>query len=120
MKLVSFAVPYTQDKRMIYAAEYLEKHGFKYTEDTENCDFVLLPVPVKKEMIDSVKGKIVFYGKGDYKNGFDYMKNETYVQKKRISYCGGRCCLLGAEYGLFAYRKQNTAHRIRQNRKGTP
>ena len=77
MKLVSFAVPYTQDKRMIYAAEYLEKHGFKYTEDTENCDFVLLPVPVKKEMIDSVKGKIVFYGKGDYKNGFDYMKNET-------------------------------------------
>ena len=39
MKLVSFAVPYTQDKRMIYAAEYLEKHGFKYTEDTENCDF---------------------------------------------------------------------------------
>ncbi len=102
MKLVSFAVPYTQDKRMIYAAEYLEKHGFKYTEDTENCDFVLLPVPVKKEMIDSVKGKIVFYGKGDYKNGFDYMKNETYVQKNAF---------LTAE-GAVACLEQNTDYSL--------
>ena len=64
MKLVSFAVPYTQDKRMIYAAEYLEKHGFKYTEDTENCDFVLLPVPVKNaEGVDN--GACVTEDSGD-------------------------------------------------------
>ena len=81
MKLVSFAVPYTQDKRMIYAAEYLENHGFQYTENMDNCDFVLLPVPAKREMFDRIGGKFAFYGMGKYENGFDYMKDETYVLK---------------------------------------
>lgn len=102
MKLVTFAVPYTQDKRMLYAAQYLENHGFEYTDSIENCDFVLLPVPVKKEMLDSANGKLAFYGKGDYKNGFDYMKNETYVLKNAF---------LTAE-GAVACLEQNTDYSL--------
>ena len=55
MKLVSFSVPYTQDKRMVYAAEYLERHGFIYKQNIDESDFVLLPVPVKKEMVFSCR-----------------------------------------------------------------
>ncbi len=33
---------------MIYAKEYLENHGFEHTGNSENADFVLLPVPVKR------------------------------------------------------------------------
>ncbi len=94
MKLVSFAVPYTQDKRMVYAAEYLEKHGFKYTDDIEGCDFVLLPVPVKKEMFEITKGKPVFFGKGEHRNGYDYMKNEAYVLKNAFLTAEGAVTLL--------------------------
>ena len=36
MKLRKFVVPYMEDKRMIYAKEYLEKQGFEYTEHMED------------------------------------------------------------------------------------
>lgn len=103
MKLVSFAVPYTQDKRMVYAAEYLEKHGFKYMKSIDECDFVLLPVPVKKEMLDTLNGKFAFYGKGDYKNGFDYMKYETYVLKNAFLTAEGAVACLeeNTDYSLI-------------------
>lgn len=103
MKLVSFAVPYTQDKRMVYAAEYLEKHGFKYMKSIDECDFVLLPVPVKKEMLDTLNGKFAFYGKGDYKNGFDYMKDETYVLKNAFLTAEGAVACLeeNTDYSLI-------------------
>jgi len=102
MKLVSFSVPYTQDKRMVYAAEYLERHGFIYKQNIDESDFVLLPVPVKKEMLDSLNGKFAFYGKGEYKNGFDYMKDETYVLKN---------ALLTAE-GAVACLEENTDYSL--------
>lgn len=103
MKLVSFAVPYTQDKRMVYAAEYLADHGFKYTDDTEKCDFVLLPVPAKKEMFSGLNGKPAFFGNGDYKNGFDYMKNETYVLKNAYLTAEGAvtCIEQNTDYSLI-------------------
>lgn len=81
MNIKSFAVPYKDDDRMLFAKEYLVGHGFIYKEKTEEADFVLLPVPAKKEMFGAINGKLAFYGKGDYENGFDYMKNETYVLK---------------------------------------
>lgn len=102
MKLVSFSVPYTEDKRMVYAAEYLERHGFIYKQNIDESDFVLLPVPVKKEMLDSLNGKFAFYGKGEYKNGFDYMKDETYVLKN---------ALLTAE-GAVACLEENTDYSL--------
>lgn len=103
MKLVSFAVPYTQDKRMVYAAEYLEKHGFRYINNVDECDFVLLPVPVKKEMLDSVNGKFAFYGKGEYENGFDYMKDEAYVFKNALLTAEGAvtCLEENTDYSLI-------------------
>lgn len=81
MKLKSFCVPFKDDKRMTYAAEYLVKHGFVYTDESGKADFILLPVPAKKEMFDAACGKLVFYGGGSYENGFNYMENETYVLK---------------------------------------
>lgn len=67
MKLKKFTVPFMDDKRMIYAKEYLEKQGFEYTEKTGSSDFVLLPVPVKKQMFEGLDNKIVFFGMGDFK-----------------------------------------------------
>lgn len=103
MKLRRFIVPYMDDKRMIYAKEYLEKHGFEYTEKTEHSDFVLLPVPVKKQMFDGIENKIVFYGMGDYKNGFDYMKYESYVLKNAFLTAEGAVTLIeeNTHYSLF-------------------
>lgn len=102
MKLVSFSVPYTHDKRMLYAAEYLEKHGFRLTEDISECDFVLLPVPVKTEMLKAAKGKTVFFGKGEHENGYDYMKNEAYVLKNAFLTAEGAVTLLeeNTDYSL--------------------
>lgn len=81
MNIKSFAVPYEDDRRMLYAKEYLVQHGFIYTDMIDKADFALLPVPAKKDMFRKINGKLAFYGKGDYENGYDYMKNETYVLK---------------------------------------
>lgn len=103
MKLVSFAVPYTQDKRMLYAAQYLEEHGFKYKESIDDCDFALLPVPAKKEMFECLNGKPAFFGKGEYTNGYDYMKNEAYVLKNAYLTAEGAvtCLEINTDYSLI-------------------
>ena len=102
MKLNRFYVPYTDDKRMIFAREYLENKGFISVDNSNNADFILLPVPVKKYMLEQVGDKPVFYGMGEYKNGFDYMKNENYVLKNAI---------LTAE-GAVSYIEENTDYSL--------
>ncbi len=102
MKLNRFYVPYTDDKRMIYAREYLENKGFISVDNYDNADFILLPVPVKKYMLEQVGDKPVFYGMGEHKNGFDYMKNENYVLKNAI---------LTAE-GAVSYIEENTDYSL--------
>ena len=102
MKLNRFYVPYTDDKRMIYAREYLENKGFISVDNYNNSDFILLPVPVKKYMLEQVGDKPVFYGMGEHKNGFDYMKNENYVLKNAI---------LTAE-GAVSYIEENTDYSL--------
>ena len=103
MKLRKFVVPYMEDKRMIYAKEYLEKQGFEYTEHMEDSDFVLLPVPAKNHMFDGISNKLVFYGMGDYKNGFDYMKYESYVLKNAFLTAEGAVTLIeeNTHYSLY-------------------
>lgn len=103
MKLNKFSVPYVDDKRMIYAKEYLEKENYQYVSSNDKADFVLLPVPVKKYMFDDVKDKIVFYGMGDYKNGFDYMKYESYVLKNALLTAEGAVTMIeeNTPYSLF-------------------
>lgn len=102
MLLRYFCVPYTEDKRMIYAKNFLEKKGFLSTDNTEYADFVLLPVPVKKHMLENLNGKLAFYGMGDYENGYDYMKNENYVLKNAV---------LTAE-GAVSYLEENTPYSL--------
>lgn len=103
MKLKRFIVPFMDDKRMIYAKEYLEKKGFEYTEKAEYSDFVLLPVPVKAHMFNGFENKIAFYGMGDYKNGFDYMKYESYVLKNAFLTAEGAVTLIeeNTHYSLY-------------------
>lgn len=102
MLLRYFCVPYTEDKRMIYAKNYLEKKGFSSTDKIEYADFVVLPVPVKKNMLENLNGKLAFYGMGEYENGFDYMKNENYVLKNAV---------LTAE-GAVSYLEENTPYSL--------
>lgn len=78
MKFNTFSVPYLSDERMVFAKEYLENKGYTFTDNIENSDFVLLPIPVKKYMFDGMENKTVFYGAGDY-NGYDYNKKETFL-----------------------------------------
>ena len=67
---------------MIYAKEYLENHGFEHTGNSENADFVLLPVPVKERIcLKALRIKFCFYGMGNRKTAFDYMKYESFVLK---------------------------------------
>lgn len=94
MKLKKFSVPYIDDKRMLYAKEYLEKNNYQYVNSNDRADFVLLPVPSKKYMFEGIQDKIVFYGMSDYKNGFDYMKYESYVLKNAILTAEGALTLL--------------------------
>lgn len=104
MKLKKFAVPFNEDKRMDYAKEYLENSGFEYTESTDNADFILLPVPVKKHMFAGLDNKVLFYGMGDKKNGYDYMKYESYVLKNAFLTAEGAVTLL-EENTLFSLFK---------------
>lgn len=78
MKLDTFSVPYLSDERMAFAKEYLENKGFKFSENTEDSDYVLLPIPAKKYMFDGLENKTVFYGAGNFK-GYDYNKKETFL-----------------------------------------
>lgn len=102
MKINKFYVPYTDDKRMIYAKEYLQNNNFICTLNSDDADFVLLPVPVKKYMLAELNGKLAFFGMGDYKNGYDYMKNENYVLKNAV---------LTAE-GAVSYIEENTTYSL--------
>lgn len=72
-----FAVPFSQDKRMAYAKDYLIKNGYEIT-DVGRADYVLLPIPVKPEHFAGLEGKTVFYGFGNYE-GYDYNKNESFL-----------------------------------------
>lgn len=106
MKLKKFIVPFTGDKRMIYAKEYLENHGFEHTGNSENADFVLLPVPVKEDMFNGFEDKILFYGMGNRKNGFDYMKYESFVLKNAFLTAEGAVTLIEENTAYSLYRAE--------------
>ena len=104
MKLKKFTVPFMEDKRMIYAKEYLEKKGYEHTEGAEKSDFVLLPVPVKEHMMAGLDKKVVFYGMGNFDNGFDYMKYESYVLKNAFLTAEGAVTLIEESMPISLYR----------------
>ncbi len=57
----TFSVPFTDDIRILYAAKHLEEIGFIKVKNVNESDFVLLPVPAKKYMIDAAEGKEISY-----------------------------------------------------------
>lgn len=81
MKLDTFAVPFTADRRMAYAAAYLEQCSYRQVEEVQAADFVLLPVPAKDYMLEGLDGKTVFLGGGSYPGTLDYCKNENFAEK---------------------------------------
>lgn len=103
MKFKKFAVPFIEDKRMVYAKEYLENNGFEYEKNSDNADFVLLPPPAKKYMLDGIEDKLVFFGAADFKNGFDYLKYESCALKNAFLSAEGAVTLLeeNTSYSLF-------------------
>lgn len=78
MKLKTFCVPYMIDERMNFASDYLVSRGYKLVDNTDDADFVLLPIPAKDYMFKNLEGKVIFYGAGDFR-GFDYNKLEAFL-----------------------------------------
>ena len=72
MKLDTFAVPFTADRRMAYAAAYLEQCSYRQVEEVQAADFVLLPVPAKDYMLEGLDAKTIFLGGGSYPGTLDY------------------------------------------------
>lgn len=103
MKFKTFAIPYITDNRMIYAGQYLESAGYEKTDNTDDADFVILPIPVKKYMFDGLEGKTVFYGCGDY-DGYDYNKNESFLLENAYLTAEGAFCLFKENYDTALYR----------------
>lgn len=105
MKLKTFAVPYITDERMIFAQEYLTSVGYEKTDKLDNADFVLLPIPAKKNMFDGLENKIVFYGYGDY-NGFDYNKRESFLLENAYLTAEGAVALFKENFDIALYRSK--------------
>ncbi|MCD7723442.1 MAG: hypothetical protein LUH82_05775 [Clostridiales bacterium] len=96
MKMKKFAIPFCEDKRMLWAARRLENLGFEQMSDPEKADFIILPVLTKRRMFDAVSGKNVFYGVcSDAPCGKSYMENENYVYKNALLTAEGAAVLLG-------------------------
>lgn len=106
MKFDTFAVPFTDDRRMIYAKEYLEKNSYRCVSSVGEADFVVLPLPVKKEMLSGLDGKTVFLGKGDFPGTFDYYKNENFVMKNAILTAEGAVALAEEATDISLYRSK--------------
>ncbi len=102
MKLKTFAVPYITDERMLYAGEYLCSIGYERTDEIDNADFVLLPIPVKKHMFDGTENKAVFYGAGDY-YGFDYNKVESFLTENAYMTAEGAVALMKESIDISVY-----------------
>lgn len=64
MKLKTFCIPYMIDERMSFAGDYLMSKGYTLVDNTDDADFVLLPIPVKDYMFNNLEGKVIFYGAG--------------------------------------------------------
>lgn len=78
MKLKTFCIPYMIDERMSFAGDYLVGRGYTLVDNTDDADFVLLPIPAKDYMFKNLEGKVIFYGAGDFR-GFDYNKLEGFL-----------------------------------------
>lgn len=91
---------------MIYAKAYLEKNGYSYTDSVQEADFVVLPLPVKRYMLEGLENKTVFLGMGDYENTYDYYKNENFVLKNAILTAQGAVALAEESTDIALFRSK--------------
>lgn len=105
MKFKSFTIPYMTDERLEYAKEYLIDQGYIYSDDADEADFVILPIPVKEYMFDNLEGKAVFYGVGDYK-GFDYNKVKSFLLENAFLTSEGAIALYKENSNMSIYNSK--------------
>ena len=86
MKLDTFAVPFTADRRMAYAAAYLEQCSYRQGEGLD--------------------GKTVFLGGGSYPGTLDYCKNENFAEKNGILTAEGALWLAQNHLARALYRSR--------------
>lgn len=75
--MTKFFLPEIVDRRILYASEYLEKHGFLRVDSFEKADFVLLGVNPKD--FTKYTQKLVFAGNVCSNNVADYTKDEAFA-----------------------------------------
>jgi dipicolinate synthase subunit A len=81
------------DERMSIAGDYLVSKGYELVDNSNDADFVLLPIPVKDYMFENLDNKIIFYGAGNYR-GFDYNKLESFLLENAYLTSEGAIALL--------------------------
>lgn len=102
-----FFIPFAEDPRMEYAAQWLQKHGWIRTESLPRCDTVLLPILTKKQHVARIYGKYVCAARPDAQasallaaNGnrvYDYFSDENYVLQNAYLTAEGVVALLVTE-----------------------
>lgn len=102
MSLITFAVPFTEDERMIYTKEYLINKGYSVLDDCDQAEYIILPIPAKKEMFKNFEDKKVFYGCGDFK-GCNYNENENFLLKNAFFTVEGAIALYKKSSDLALY-----------------
>ncbi len=75
--MTTFYIASLDDKRILYASEYLQKHGFSAVDNLSKADFVL--AGVNPENLDAYKDFSVFAGNVSGDNIFDYTKDEYFA-----------------------------------------
>lgn len=81
------------DDRMSFAGDYLVKCGYQLVDNTDEADFVLLPIPAKDYMFENLENKTIFYGAGEHR-GFDYNKLEAFLLENAYLTSEGAVALL--------------------------
>ena len=74
---LKFYAPDLSDKRIEYAAEYLEKAGFFNVNCSGNADFILLGVNPDKSLLEY--DKPIFAGNVKESGAYDYTKSEAFA-----------------------------------------
>lgn len=75
--MTNFYIASLDDKRVAYACDYLQKHGFSAVDNLSKADFVL--AGVNPENLDAYKEFSVFAGNVSGDNIFDYTKDERFA-----------------------------------------
>lgn len=92
---LKFITPDLSDKRIPYAAAYLEGCGLHHITKEENADFILLGVNPQKELLKATPP--VFAGNVTGKHIYDYTKSEIFAVRNAFLTAEGAVSLAVSE-----------------------